>query len=138
MNRREALILRELNEQLARLLSGDFSAVRPMSLATTDLQALADSTARLTTLLAETHKFASAISKGELEADPPPRNPLIAPLKQLHANLRHLTWQTKQIAAGDLDQHVDFLGEFSVAFNYMIEALREKRLAERGRNFQGK
>ena len=62
--------------------------------------------------------------------DPPPRNPLIAPCKQLHANLRHLTWQTKEIAAGDLDQHVDFLGEFSVAFNSMIESLREKRPAE--------
>jgi diguanylate cyclase (GGDEF)-like protein len=48
----------------------------------------------------------------------------------MHANLRHLTWQTKQIASGDLDQHVDFLGSFSVAFNQMIEALREKRTAE--------
>jgi diguanylate cyclase (GGDEF)-like protein len=130
MNKREALILRELNEQLSRLLRGDFSPVCPISAEAPDLQALADSNARLADLLAEAQDFISAISQGKLDVDPPPRNPLIGPFKQLHANLRHLTWQTKQIAAGDLDQHVDFLGEFSVAFNSMIEALRQKRLAE--------
>lgn len=44
--------------------------------------------------------------------------------------MRHLTWQTQQVAAGDLDQRVDFLGDFSVAFNQMIQGLREKRAAE--------
>jgi len=130
MNKREALIIRELNEQLSRLLVGDFASVRPKSAAATEFQTLADSIGRLAALLGDAQNFVSALSLGRLEMDPPPRNPMIAPLKQLHANLRHLTWQTKQIAAGDLDQHVDFLGEFSVAFNSMTESLREKRLAE--------
>ncbi len=130
MNKREALIFREMNEHLSRLLRGDFSPVRPISAEAPEFQTLEDSIARLAALLAEAQNFVSALSQGKLEMDPPPRNPLIAPFKQLHANLRHLTWQTKQIAAGDLDQHVDFLGEFSVAFNSMTEALREKRLAE--------
>lgn len=130
MRKREALILRELNEQLSRLLQGDFSPVRKISAEAPELQTMADLFARFGAYLAEAQNFISALYKGKLDVDPPPRNPLIASCKQLHANLRHLTWQTKQIAAGDLDQHVDFLGEFSVAFNSMIEALREKRLAE--------
>jgi diguanylate cyclase (GGDEF)-like protein len=130
MNKRESLILKELNEDLSRLLHGDFSPPRQISAKTPEFQALVDSLGRIAALLADAHNFVSAISQGKLDMDPPPRNPLIAPLKQLHANLRHLTWQTKQIAAGDLDQHVDFVGEFSVAFNSMIEALREKRLVE--------
>lgn len=130
MNKREALILKELNEQLSRLLRGDFSPVRPISAEAPELQALADSISLHARLLADAQNFISALSQGKLDVDPPRRNHLIAPLKQLHANLRHLTWQTKEIAAGDLDQQVDFLGEFSVAFNSMIEALREKRLVE--------
>ncbi len=46
-------------------------------------------------------------------------------LKALQAALRHLTWQTSAIAAGDFSQRVDFLGEFSVAFNDMVRQLEE-------------
>jgi diguanylate cyclase (GGDEF)-like protein len=111
-------------------LRGDFSPVRPISAEAPELQTLADLIARFAAYLAEAQDFISALYKGKLDVEPPPRNPLISSCKQLHANLRHLTWQTKEIAAGDLDQHVDFLGEFSVAFNSMIESLREMRLAE--------
>jgi two-component system NtrC family sensor kinase len=38
-----------------------------------------------------------------------------------------LTWQTQQIAEGDFKQRVEFLGEFSVAFNSMVEALAQAR-----------
>jgi C4-dicarboxylate-specific signal transduction histidine kinase len=75
--------------------------------------------------------FLSAISQGDLDADPPVRNFLASPAKQLHSNLRHLTWQTLQVAGGDLNQKVDFLGEFSDAFNSMIDSLKEKEEAER-------
>ena len=37
----------------------------------------------------------------------------LLPFKQLHSNLRHLVWQTHQVATGDLSQHVDFLGTFA-------------------------
>jgi hypothetical protein len=43
--------------------------------------------------------------------------------------LCHLTWQAKQVASGDYGQRVDFMGEFSEAFNFMIHALeRNERL----------
>ena len=44
-------------------------------------------------------------------------------LKSLQANLRHLTWKTQQIASGDFSQRVDFMGEFSAAFNSMVGQL---------------
>ena len=44
-------------------------------------------------------------------------------IKIFQAALRHLTWQTKAIASGDLSQRVDFLGDFSDAFNSMVQQL---------------
>ena len=46
-------------------------------------------------------------------------------LKSLQANLQHLTWQVEQVAAGDLSQRVDFMGDFSVAFNKMVLQLED-------------
>jgi two-component system cell cycle response regulator len=130
MNERERVILRELSEQMERVAQGDTTPHHPLFSEVPELKAMEESIARLCGLLADARGFISDLSEGKLDVDPPPRNPLIAPFKQMHANLRHLTWQTRQIAAGDLDQHVDFLGAFSVAFNSMIEALRQKRVAE--------
>ncbi|MBV5313544.1 MAG: HAMP domain-containing histidine kinase [Prolixibacteraceae bacterium] len=78
--------------------------------------------------------FLREIANGNLDvsppADPKRHNYSITQFKQLHSNLLHLTWQTQQIAKGDLKQKVSFLGEFSIGFNKMIESLREKKLME--------
>ncbi len=68
----------------------------------------------------------SALSRGELDfAVPTGKMHLLQSLKNLHANLRHLTWKTQQIAGGDLTQHIDFMGGFSKAFNSMTQQLKE-------------
>lgn len=122
--------LYELAEQLERLLRGDFSPIRLSVPPGPEVSRLAELIAKLTASLREAQDFITTLSKGGLDVAAPARNHLIASFKQLQANLRHLTWQTQQIAAGDLNQRVDFLGEFSVAFNAMTEALREKHEAE--------
>lgn len=48
---------------------------------------------------------------------------LLGSIKSLQASLRNLTWKTKAIALGDFSQSVDFLGEFSDAFNSMTRKL---------------
>ncbi len=48
-------------------------------------------------------------------------------LKNLQANLLHVTWQAKRISEGDLSQRVDFLDEFSESFNSMAAALQANR-----------
>ena len=72
--------------------------------------------------------FAKALAKGDLGAPlPPQENELAAPLKSLHESLKHLTWQSQQVAKGDYKQRVYFMGEFSDAFNTMIEQLAERQ-----------
>jgi len=69
--------------------------------------------------------FALALAEGDLAAPLEMRGRVPGALKALQANLRHLTWQTQAVAAGDLTQHVMFLGEFSAAFNTMVDRLKE-------------
>ena len=75
----------------------------------------------------EMKEYSAALSKGKLSAKVPGRdNFLCENLKNIHANLNHLTWQAKQVAKGDYTQNVSFLGEFSEAFNTMTMQLRER------------
>jgi class 3 adenylate cyclase len=68
----------------------------------------------------------SALSRGNLDFNPPRgRMHVLQSLKNVQANLRHLTWKTQQIAKGDFAQRVDFMGEFSAAFNGMALQLKE-------------
>ena len=68
----------------------------------------------------------SAMSRGDLDISiPTGRMHILQSFKNLHANLRHLTWKTQQVACGDLSQQVDFMGDFSKAFNSMTHQLQE-------------
>jgi len=75
----------------------------------------------------ETTTLAFALSRGELDGAGPSRgNEIAAPLKSLHASLRHLTWQAQRISEGDYAQRVAFMGEFADAFNTMVVQLAER------------
>lgn len=78
----------------------------------------------------EASSLSAALSKGELNVClPPPENEIAAPLKHLHANLKHMTWQAQQVAGGYLHHRIDYLGEFAEAFNSMAEQLERQRAA---------
>ena len=75
----------------------------------------------------ELEEILAKLSKGNLKDFNPSRdNFLCSNLKNIHANLEHLTWQAKQVAKGDYSQYVSYLGEFSESFNTMIEQLKER------------
>lgn len=75
--------------------------------------------------LEESKVFFKSLAKGDLTAEAPTGdNVIAAPLKELQASLRHLAWQSKQVAKGDYNQKVDFMGEFSTAFNTMTAQLK--------------
>ena len=75
----------------------------------------------------EMKQCSTALAKGNLsEFNPSRDNFLCANLKNIHANLEHLTWQAKQVAKGDYSQHVSYLGEFSKSFNSMTKQLKER------------
>jgi diguanylate cyclase (GGDEF)-like protein len=44
-------------------------------------------------------------------------------LKTLQAHLRHMIWQVQMVEQGDFSQQVQFMGEFSSAFNNMVGQL---------------
>ena len=75
-------------------------------------------------------------SKGDLSCNIATRGFIAGCLKSLQAHLRHLIWQVQQVESGDFSQQVEFLGEFSLAFNNMVlkldstlNALRKKEEA---------
>jgi two-component system, sensor histidine kinase and response regulator len=69
------------------------------------------------------------LALGKLDEELKSRIRFLAPFKQLQANLRHLTWQTQQIAQGNFNLRVDFMGDFSEAFNSMVAALDKAQKA---------
>lgn len=82
---------------------------------------------RLANMIEELKDFAVSLAAGDIDAPPPPRsNYIAAGLKQVQAQMLHLTWQTQRVAQGDYKQRIDFMGEFSKAFSEMIEQLRSR------------
>jgi diguanylate cyclase (GGDEF)-like protein len=83
--------------------------------------------------LMESNEFLKNLSEGNLSVPSPDRkNYMAGELKQLHASLKHIIWQTKQVINGDYRQQVDFMGAFSEVFNEMVVQLelRENKLRE--------
>lgn len=81
-------------------------------------------------MMNESYKFADQLSQGGLNLRVSRQNIFAMPLKALQASLSHLNWQVNQVAEGDLNQKVRFLGSFSDSFNRMINALKEKKILE--------
>lgn len=77
--------------------------------------------------LLDFREFILAVSTGDLSRSLARKGYLAGALKSFQSALRHLTWQTKMIAAGDFSQRVDFMGDFSEAFNLMVQQLNESR-----------
>jgi two-component system NtrC family sensor kinase len=111
----------ELAEYLKRLADGQIPSEAPPECE------VREELSQLVAYLGELSHFTRSMADGDLSATLRLRGALAGALKGLHANLRHLTWQTQEVAAGDFTQRVDFLGDFSVAFNDMVEALAKAR-----------
>ncbi|WP_312939518.1 diguanylate cyclase domain-containing protein, partial [Oscillibacter sp.] len=117
-----------LQDYLKQVMHDPESAVLNVSELPEELRGFGNSLVALCKCLADNARLAKSISKGNLNIKlPRPDNELAAPLKALHASLRHLTWQAQQVAMGDYRQRVDFMGDFSDAFNTMTEQLDRRR-----------
>ncbi|MHC9542127.1 MAG: ATP-binding protein [Vulcanimicrobiota bacterium] len=95
-----------------------------------DLPVSGEKDERLLELLRQLELISQAaqkISKGDLSGELPVKGAIAGSVKALQASLRHLTWQAERIAQGDLSQRVDFMGDFSMAFNHMTEQLTQTR-----------
>ena len=72
------------------------------------------------------YEYISEMSDGILDRQMERQNPLLGPLKDLQSKLSHITWQTKQVAKGNFNVQIQYLGEFSDAFKLMVNQLRKR------------
>lgn len=125
-----------VEEELIDAVTATFHALRtgkvppplpiPEDLSDNEIRQLFTYANRFLTEFAPLDEAMDQISKGELDTRPLLGGmPIVQSLKALQSNLRHLTWKTQQIAAGDLEQRVDFMGDFSTAFNSMTQQLKD-------------
>jgi diguanylate cyclase (GGDEF)-like protein len=84
---------------------------------------------KLWSFIEDLRALSYALSKGDLRMFAYNKGFVLSNLKALQANLRHLTWQTKQVANGDFSQQVEFLGDFSDSFNEMTAKLEQSTAA---------
>ncbi|MCI2049405.1 MAG: hypothetical protein LKJ76_06745 [Lachnospiraceae bacterium] len=118
-------------EQLTRLLESAAEDIENCDISVGGLdpeyQHLGDMISSVLLQMKTVYLFTASIADGNLSAPIPERhNHFAGPIKDLYYKLKHLTWQAGEVAKGDYSQRVDFLGEFSDSFNYMITEL-EKR-----------
>lgn len=73
------------------------------------------------------HRFSLELANGRLDQELRVDGKLADALKSLQANLRRLTWQTQRVALGDFDQKVEFMSDFSTAFNMLVRHLKQSR-----------
>ena len=117
-----------LFEYLKCVFYGKYDAALDLEKLDKDYTQLGEGMMYLTKCLAECNALAHSLANGNLnEAPPTQMNELASSLKSLHASLRHLTWQTQQVAKGDYTQRIDFMGDFSDAFNSMVVQLKERQ-----------
>ncbi|MDR0387376.1 MAG: GGDEF domain-containing protein [Treponema sp.] len=64
-----------------------------------------------------------AFSEGDFSQPIRIRGIISGCMKALQARLRHLVWQVQRVEQGDFTQRVEFMGEFSEAFNRMATRL---------------
>ncbi|MFH2091587.1 MAG: hypothetical protein ABIJ31_04415 [Pseudomonadota bacterium] len=131
-------MIEKFTEKLAILLQGNIPEEIDIGKISGEReQKLADMLNQLIRFMQEIHDFIIPLSKGELaNIKLSPKNFFGSPFKELHSRLLHLTWQANQVANGDYSQRVDFMGDFSEAFNNMIvsldnnEKLLKKKIGE--------
>ena len=129
-------ILEKINGCLKEAMShglGKKGLVFPFDVKGVEDAGLKDVCHRLSAVFAminESYHYSELLAQGDLQASTSRSNIFAMPLKGLQANLAHLSWQAHQVAKGDLNQQVQFLGAFSDSFNHMIRSIREKKLLE--------
>ena len=131
MNESGSDVLPKLNQIVNQILTGkrkfDLDIGNIDDIEDESLKSLAGKIVQLGEQYRDCYGFIVDLSCGRLYTESPRMNAFANPFKQLHSELRHLTWQIQEIANGDYDQRVSFSGDFSDAINKMITALRERQ-----------
>lgn len=99
----------------------------------TDTLAAIPGMAEVHQYLVELRRQLGAYSRGDFSPVMEQRGVVAGMLKSLQANMRHLIWQMERVEDGKLSQRIDFMGEFSSAFNGMVKQLDDALTALRNK-----
>lgn len=70
--------------------------------------------------LEDLREFSLSLKQGRLDYTSNSRGYFIDIFKALQSDLKHITWQMKNVATGDYGEKLHFLSEFSDSFNVMV------------------
>lgn len=127
MEKSDSTVVRDLKNAMAMLLKGKFPETIQTDGCSEDIGELVKLFNMIADNVKELFYFSTALASGDFDAENPKKsNFMAAGLKELRSRLYHLTWQAQQVAKGDYQQKVDFMGDFSIAFNNMAEKLLER------------
>ncbi|MDM8514820.1 SpoIIE family protein phosphatase [Desulfobacterales bacterium HSG16] len=118
----------KITEAIYLILKGDIPPliVLPDDFPDNEISQMTGYLNQFITEYAKFSEFMYSIARGELDYQPPKgKMKVVQSFKSLQSNLRHLTWKTQEIAKGDFSQKVDFMGDFSKAFNQMTQQLKD-------------
>lgn len=123
-----------INDFLDNLMNGKFICISLNDTMTEEEKNIAQKINYIVNMFNELQNYTLSLSKGDISVTPPGRkNFLAAGVKTLHAQLNHITWQAQQVSHGDFNQVVDFMGEFSSAFNQMTQMLKKREQTNQDR-----
>lgn len=98
------------------LTSGKTPALTPELAAIPDVADIHDTIVELRAKLA-------SYARGDFSKEMKGRGALAGMVKSLQANMKHLIWQMERVEDGSLTQRIDYMGDFSRAFNNMVAKL---------------
>lgn len=120
--------LQKIRENLRDIIQNKKIEDMKIEGATKEFNQLQEAFHYISQCICDTQGYITDVAKGNLDSEPPAKeNFLSGASKELQSVLKHLTWQTKQVAKGDYRQRIDFLGDFSDSFNIMIQQLNERK-----------
>jgi len=128
MNIEELRLINRIAESLSQILQGRIPDYLDPINGSPVLDRLVKEFNELIESYSEIQRFILPLSQGVLNVEPPKaRNIMASPFKELHSQLKTLNWQVEQVAKGDYNQRVHFMGDFSKTFNFLIETLDRQR-----------
>lgn len=120
--------LQQVRENLKNILQNKVIENKHLEGASEEFNKLQEAFQYISQCIVDSQQYTTDIAKGKLEVSTlGNQNFLVGPTKELHSVLKHMTWQTQQVAKGDYNQRADFLGEYSESFNIMVDQLREAK-----------
>ncbi len=126
MNLKKEAVLKEIQDVLETLLSGnDAKKIETESL-TPELEPIAVQLNQLSENLSEMKHFITDISQGNLDGPLPCRHNYIAsPLKQLHSQLSALICNCQQLKSGYVVGKLDGTGKLFSLYNELVDSIAE-------------